>query len=206
MLHLGCLSPRHPTKFAASTFANPSHSFKTMTSLPLPPVTLVLGGARSGKSRYAEGLVETQAGPWVYLATATAGDAEMAARIAEHQRRRGGRWQTREAPLDLTGALAAAAKPDATILVDCLTLWLTNILLADLDVENECEKLIAALPGLDGPVVFVSNEVGLGIVPENALARRFRDAAGRLNQAAATAAQSVVFVAAGLPLVMKAPA
>lgn len=206
MLHLGCLSPRHPTKFVASTFANPSHSFKNMTSLPLPPVTLVLGGARSGKSRYAEGLVEAQGGPWIYLATATAGDEEMAARIAEHQRRRGNRWQTREAPLDLSGALEAAAKPNTTVLVDCLTLWLTNILLAELNVENECEKLVAALPGLKGPVVFVSNEVGLGIVPENALARRFRDAAGRLNQAVAETAQSVVFVAAGLPLAMKAPA
>ncbi len=205
MLHLGCPSPGHPTNFVASTFANPSHSFKTMTSLSLPPVTLVLGGARSGKSRYAEGLVESQAGAWIYLATAAAGDDEMVARIAEHQRRRGGRWQTREAPLDLIGALDAA-EPNATILVDCLTLWLTNILLADLDVESECEKLIAALPGLDSPVVFVSNEVGLGIVPDNALARRFRDAAGRLNQAVAEAAQSVVFVAAGLPLVMKAPA
>ncbi|WP_420348504.1 bifunctional adenosylcobinamide kinase/adenosylcobinamide-phosphate guanylyltransferase [Pelagibius sp.] len=177
-----------------------------MTSLLLPPVTLVLGGARSGKSRYAENLVESRPGPWVYLATATAGDAEMAARIAEHQRRRGGNWQTREAPLDLVAALRAAAKPESTVLVDCLTLWLSNILLADLDVHDECEKLVAALAELDGPVVFVSNEVGLGIVPENALARRFRDAAGRLNQAMAAAAQSVVFVAAGLPLVMKAPA
>ncbi len=174
-----------------------------MTASELPPVTLVLGGARSGKSTYAEQLAEGRPGPCVYLATATAGDAEMAARIAEHRRRRGARWRTEEAPLDLAGALRAAALSDRVVLVDCLTLWLSNILFAKLDVENECGKLLAALPELAGPVIFVSNEVGLGIVPDNALARRFRDDAGRLNQAVAAAAQSVVFMAAGLPLRMK---
>ena len=174
-----------------------------MTASELPPVTLVLGGARSGKSTYAEQLAESRPGPCVYLATATAGDAEMAARIAEHQRRRGARWRTEEAPLDLAGALRVAALSDRVVLVDCLTLWLSNVLFADLDVENECGKLLAALPELAGPVIFVSNEVGLGIVPDNALARRFRDDAGRLNQAVAAAAQSVVFMAAGLPLRMK---
>lgn len=174
-----------------------------MTASSLPPVTLVLGGARSGKSSYAEQLAESQDRDCVYLATATAGDDEMAERIARHQERRGGRWRTVEAPLDLSGALVAGASPDAVVLVDCLTLWLSNILLEEINVENECGKLVATLPDLNGPVIFVSNEVGLGIVPDNALARRFRDEAGRLNQAVAAAAQSVVFVAAGLPLVLK---
>lgn len=174
-----------------------------MTSQKLPPVTLILGGARSGKSRYAEALAESQPGPCTYLATATAGDAEMAARIAEHQRRRGARWRTAEAPLDLVGALTATSSFSGVVLVDCLTLWLSNMMFADLNVNDECGKLVATLPGLAGPVIFVANEVGLGIVPDNALARRFRDEAGRLNQAVAAAAQSVVFVAAGLPLVMK---
>ncbi len=191
------------TAATASTLANSSPSCKTMTAHKLPPVTLVLGGARSGKSRYAEGLAESQAGPCTYLATAAAGDAEMAARIAEHQRRRGARWRTAEAPLDLVGALTATVSSQGVVLVDCLTLWLSNVMFADLNVNDECEKLVAALPGLAGPVIFVANEVGLGIVPDNALARRFRDEAGRLNQAVAAAGQSVVFVAAGLPLVMK---
>ncbi|HEY9537121.1 MAG TPA: bifunctional adenosylcobinamide kinase/adenosylcobinamide-phosphate guanylyltransferase [Kiloniellaceae bacterium] len=176
-----------------------------MTTSKLPPVTLVLGGARSGKSTYAERLAESQAGPCLYLATAAAGDAEMAERIALHRQRRGGRWRTHEEPLALAEALGKAAEPGAAVLVDCLTLWLSNVLLADLDVENQCEQLVAALPRLRGPVIFVANEVGLGIVPDNALARHFRDAAGRLNQAVAAAAQSVVFIAAGLPLVLKQP-
>lgn len=195
---------RHPhTAAAAATLANSSPGCKTMTTSDLPPVTLVLGGARSGKSTYAEQLAESQPGPCLYVATATAGDAEMAERIARHQQRRGVRWHTIEAPLDLAAALSAGAAADSVVLVDCLTLWVSNILLEELDVEKECGKLLRALPGLAGPVIFVSNEVGLGIVPDNALARRFRDAAGRLNQSVAAAAQSVVFVAAGLPLVLK---
>jgi len=195
---------RHPhTAAAAATLANSSLSRKTMTASSLPPVTLVLGGARSGKSSYAEQLAESQGGACVYVATATAGDAEMADRIARHQERRGARWRTVEAPLDLSGTLAASASSNSVVLVDCLTLWLSNVLFKKLDVENECGKLLAALPELAGPVIFVSNEVGLGIVPDNALARRFRDEAGRLNQAVAAAAQSVVFVAAGLPLTLK---
>jgi adenosylcobinamide kinase/adenosylcobinamide-phosphate guanylyltransferase len=194
---------RQHTAAAVVTLANSSPSCKTMTASNLPPVTLVLGGARSGKSSYAEQLAEGGPGACVYLATATAGDAEMAARIARHQQRRGARWRTVEAPLDLASALSASATAEAVVLVDCLTLWLSNILFEELDVENECEKLIETLPGLAGPVILVSNEVGLGIVPDNALARRFRDDAGRLNQAVAAAAQSVVFVAAGLPLVLK---
>lgn len=193
------------TAAAASTLANSGPSCKTMTTDTLPPVTLVLGGARSGKSRYAEQRAEGAGGPCIYLATATAGDGEMAARIAEHRRRRGPQWRTHEAPLELVDALASTAASGSVVLVDCLTLWLSNVLFADLDPEAETERLIAALPKLSGPVIFVANEVGLGIVPDNALARRFRDAAGRLNQAVAAAAQSVIFVAAGLPLVLKAP-
>jgi adenosylcobinamide kinase/adenosylcobinamide-phosphate guanylyltransferase len=174
-----------------------------MTAANLPPVTLILGGARSGKSSYAEHLAEARQGACVYLATAAASDAEMAARIALHRQRRGARWTTHEEPLDLAGALAQASKPDSAVVVDCLTLWLSNVMHAELDVENQCESLCAALSGLPGPVILVSNEVGLGIVPDNALARRFRDAAGRLNQAVAAAAGRVVFVAAGLPLILK---
>lgn len=171
----------------------------------LPPVTLVLGGARSGKSRHAEALVESQPGACLYIATAEAGDAEIAARIRHHRERRGTRWQTLEEPLDLVGALGRAARPDGAVLVDCLTLWLSNLLGADRDVGAETEGLVATLPGLAGPVVFVSNEVGLGIHPMNALARSFVDHAGRLHQELAAAAQSVVFMAAGLPLSLKSP-
>ena len=176
-----------------------------MTSLSIPPVTLVLGGARSGKSVHAEKLVEDQPAGWIYLATATAGDGEMAERINRHRERRGDGWRTVEEPLDLTAALQAEAGANSVILVDCLTLWLSNVLFAELDVEHEIKRLVECLSGLAGPVVLVSNEVGLGIVPENALARRFRDDAGRLNQAVAAAADSVVFVAAGLPLSLKQP-
>jgi len=173
--------------------------------MALAPVTLVLGGARSGKSAHAEALVEAQPGACLYLATAEAGDAEMAERIARHRARRGSRWSTLEEPLALVPALQAAARPEAAVLVDCLTLWLSNLLFAERDPLAETAALVEALPGLAGPVVFVSNEVGLGIVPDNALARRFRDEAGRLNQAVAAAAQSVVFLAAGLPLALKGP-
>ena len=172
---------------------------------PLQPVTLVLGGARSGKSRYAEALVESQPGTCLYIATAEAGDAEMAARIRHHQDRRGARWQTLEEPLDLIGALERAVRPDGAVLVDCLTLWLSNLLGANRDVPQETERLVAALPGLAGPVVFVSNEVGLGVHPMSALARSFIDHAGRLHQELAAVAQSVIFMAAGLPLFLKSP-
>ena len=166
-------------------------------------VTLVLGGARSGKSRYAERLVEDQAGEPVYIATGSAGDGEMADRIARHRARRGTRWRTVEVPLALTTALVDAARPDRGVLVDCLTLWLANLMAAERDVAAECARLRAALPALNGPVVLVANEVGLGIVPDNALARAFRDHAGRLNQDIAATADRVVFVAAGLPMVLK---
>ena len=171
----------------------------------LVPVTLVLGGARSGKSRHAEALVEGQPGPCVYLATAEARDGEMAARIAAHRARRGGRWSTLEAPLDLVGVLGSACGPDRAVLVDCLTLWLSNLMGADKDVAAECDRLIAALPALAGPVVFVSNEVGQGVVPDNELARAFVDRAGRLHQDLAAVADRVVFMTAGLPGDLKTP-
>ena len=171
----------------------------------LPPVTLVLGGARSGKSRHAEALIESQTGSRVYLATAEAGDAEMAARIAAHKARRGDRWTTVEEPLDLPGAIARACVPGRAVLVDCLTLWLSNLLGAGRDPDAARAALIETLPGLSGPVVFVSNEVGLGVVPMGELARRFVDEAGRLNQAVAAAATSVIYITAGLPLPLKGP-
>jgi adenosylcobinamide kinase/adenosylcobinamide-phosphate guanylyltransferase len=166
---------------------------------------LVLGGVRSGKSAHAEALVEGRPGACIYLATAEAGDAEMAERIARHQARRGARWTTLEEPLDLPRALAETARPDAAVLVDCLTLWLSNLMAAERDIEAETERLVAVLAGLAGPAVLVSNEVGLGIVPANALARAFRDHAGRLHQAVAGVVPAVTFVAAGLPLHLKSP-
>ena len=169
--------------------------------MPDASLTLVLGGARSGKSAHAEALVTARPGPWLYLATAQAFDTEMAARIAEHRARRSAGWQTREVPLALPDALADADGRPA--LVDCLTLWLSNLMLADRDPAAATDRLAAALAGRSGPVVLVSNEVGLGIVPENALARRFRDAAGRLNQRVAALADSVVLTVAGLPMTMK---
>jgi len=169
----------------------------------LPAITLVLGGARSGKSRYAETLITRAASAATYIATAEPGDAEMAARISEHRARRGRFWRTVEEPLDLAGAIGVQAAPDRPILVDCLTLWLSNLLLAGHVIEYDSEILCSALRDAAGPVVLVANEVGLGLVPETALGRQFRDAAGRLNQQVAAIADRVVFVAAGLPLMLK---
>jgi adenosylcobinamide kinase / adenosylcobinamide-phosphate guanylyltransferase len=169
----------------------------------LPPVTLVLGGARSGKSAYAERLILSAADQATYLATGFAGDAEMADRIAHHRARRGGTWATCEEPLEIAASLRQCAEPGRPILLDCLTLWLSNLMAQSRDIASETQTLLACLPELRGPVVFVSNEVGLGIVPDNALAREFRDHAGRLNQALAAAADRVIFVAAGLPLILK---
>lgn len=180
-------------------------SAPTLSKRPAP-TTLVLGGAGSGKSSYAEGLVEAAAAGAVtpvYLATAEAGDAEMAARIARHRERRGARWHTVEAPLGLAAALGTAPAQAAPVLIDCLTLWLTNLMAAGRDIEAETRDLLAALDRRAAPAILVSNEVGLGIVPDNPLSRAFRDAAGRLNQRIAARAERVVFVAAGLPLVLK---
>jgi adenosylcobinamide kinase / adenosylcobinamide-phosphate guanylyltransferase len=166
------------------------------------PLTLVIGGARSGKSRFAEGLVTASGRPRRYIATAQAWDDEMRARIAQHQVDRGEGWITAEAPLDLATALTKAAPQDA-VLIDCATLWLSNHLLADHDLEDHCTRLLDALAACPAPVVIVSNETGFGIVPDNALARRFRDAQGRLNQQLAAQAGLVVLVVAGLPMVLK---
>lgn len=165
-------------------------------------LTLVLGGARSGKSRYAESLITARAPPWIYIATAQAGDDEMARRIAAHRARRNAGWQMIEAPHDLAGALAATGA-HANLLVDCLTLWLSNRMLGGADLDAEVGRLEDALLRRSGTTVLVSNEVGSGVVPDNALGRRFRDAQGNLNQRLAARCDRVVLVVAGLPLVVK---
>ena len=167
-----------------------------------PQLTLVLGGARSGKSRYAEALVIASPPPWVYVATAEPFDDEMKARIAEHRGRRGASWQTVDAPLDLAAAIAGAPSA-ATVLVDCLTLWLNNLTFKGRDIDGETHRLETALAARKAPAVLVSNEVGSGIVPDNAEARRFRDLQGRLNQRIAARADRVVLLVAGLPIVVK---
>jgi adenosylcobinamide kinase/adenosylcobinamide-phosphate guanylyltransferase len=172
---------------------------------PLPRLTLVIGGARSGKSHFAESLATAQPAPWVYVATAEAHDDEMADRIAHHQRRRAEGWSTIEAPHDLAGVVLAPHPGASVLLVDCLTLWLTNVMLGGGDVEAEQARLLDALASATVPVIAVSNEVGMGIVPDNALARAFRDAQGRLNAAVARQADRAVLMAAGLPLTLKAP-
>jgi adenosylcobinamide kinase / adenosylcobinamide-phosphate guanylyltransferase len=165
-------------------------------------LTLILGGARSGKSRVAEGQVTALPTPWIYIATAQAFDSEMRDRIALHRDRRAEGWVTYEDPLGLATLLPTLPE-GAPVLVDCLTLWLTNHLLADHDLGAEIATLCHALTQRRGPVWLVSNEVGLGIVPDNALARRFRDEAGLLNQRVAAMADRVILVTAGLPLTLK---
>lgn len=183
---------------------SPSATIETIAARAGPArLTLVLGGARSGKSRLAEGLIAAQPGRRIFLATAEAGDGEMAERIRRHRERRGDSWLTVEEPLDLTGALLTHGRGDSAVLIDCLTLWLSNLMGAGRDPEKEIQALIDVLPRLAGEVVFVANEVGQGIVPDNALARAFRDHAGLLNQAIAAAAGRVYLVAAGLPMVLK---
>jgi len=179
-----------------------------ISTFPLPPVTLVLGGARSGKSTHAEKLVTgTLHGaspmPAVYIATAEAGDVEMATRIVAHRARRGAGWTTIEEPLKLAEALQTAATHGQPVLVDCLTLWLSNLMHAGEDVDEATDDLVRAMDECGAPVVFVSNELGLGIVPETPLGRSFRDAMGRMNMRIAEQADRVIFMAAGLPLVMK---
>ena len=173
---------------------------------PSPPaLTLVLGGARSGKSRHAERLaLESGLAP-VYVATGEALDDEMAARIARHRARRGASWRTVEEPLDLSGVLLNECDAGRAVLVDCLTLWLTNLMIAKLPLRAEMARLVELLPTLPGTLVLVSNEVGLGVVPTDAMARAFIDHAGWLHQRIAERADVVVFMAAGLPLHLKSP-
>jgi adenosylcobinamide kinase/adenosylcobinamide-phosphate guanylyltransferase len=163
---------------------------------------LILGGARSGKSARAETLTLGLAGDGeaVYLATSEVGDLEMGRRVEEHRARRGQRWITREAPIDIVTVLSGERRP---VLVDCLTLWISNLMAAGRDIAAESARLTEALNDRAAPVVLVSNEVGLGIVPDNTLARTFRDHAGSLHQAVAAAVDRVELVVAGLPLVLK---
>lgn len=160
---------------------------------------LVLGGARSGKSRHAQAVAEALGGTLKFIATAQAFDAEMANRIARHRADRDRRWTVIEAPLHLGEAIAAADTPDGTLLVDCLTLWASNLLLADHDAEAALAALLTAIASMTGKLILVANETGLGIVPDNALARQFRDLAGTINQRVAAAACAVDFVLAGMP-------
>lgn len=167
---------------------------------PFPKLSLILGGARSGKSRLAERLTHAAGLPRQYIATAEIWDEEMRARIAQHIADRGAGWVTQEAPRDVAGALGRAS---GVVLIDCATLWLTNVMLAGGDIRSETEALITAMTAYPDPVIVVSNEVGWGIVPDNRLSRDFRDEQGRLNQRLAEAADLVVGVMAGLPMVLK---
>jgi adenosylcobinamide kinase/adenosylcobinamide-phosphate guanylyltransferase len=164
-------------------------------------ITLVLGGARSGKSRHAESLIAALSPPWIYVATAEAGDEEMAARISTHRARRGSDWRTIEAPRHLVAALQKAGT--MPVLVDCLTLWLSNLMLAGIDIDSETAHLEKVLAAAAAPVVLVANEVGSGIVPDHPLGRKFRDLQGTLNQRMAARADHVVLMVAGLPLALK---
>jgi adenosylcobinamide kinase/adenosylcobinamide-phosphate guanylyltransferase len=170
-------------------------------------VTLVLGGAASGKSRYAQRLAEAQQGALLYVATARADDDEMAQRIERHRQARGDRWQTLEVPCDLAGQLPAVSSGHAVILIDCVTLWLTNLLLANDEdparVWSSVDSFVASLDHIEAKVIMVSNEVGLGLVPEYPLGRLFRDLAGQVNQRLAERADQVCLVTAGLPMLLK---
>lgn len=172
-------------------------------SSPFPRTTFVLGGARSGKSHFAESVIAATGLERHYLATGRAWDAEMTDRIEKHRADRGDGWTTHEEPLDLVGRLGAIDATSRAVLVDCLTLWVTNLMMEERDMTAEFAALTAFLSGAQSRVILVSNEVGLGIVPENRMARDFRDHAGRLHQMIAAQATDVYFVAAGLPLKMK---
>lgn len=170
--------------------------------MPLPFLSLVLGGASSGKSAFAEGLLTDTGRPRVYVATAQAFDSEMQTKIKIHRAQRGPDWRTVEEPLDMAAALAGI-DADCVVLIDCATLWLTNHLLAETDLDSAADGFCAALAACPAPVAVVSNEVGQGIVPDNALSRRFRTAQGSLNQRLGAQAGLVVAVMAGLPMVLK---
>jgi adenosylcobinamide kinase / adenosylcobinamide-phosphate guanylyltransferase len=173
-----------------------------MTKNFLPPLMIVTGGAKSGKSRYAEQVVTGSGRPRVYIATAQVWDDEMRAKVEAHRVDRGGDWHTVEAPQNVARALAQVPA-DSVVLLDCATMWLTNCMLDERDLEAETAALLAALAACPAPVVVVTNELGWSIVPDNALARRFRDAQGRLNQRLAAEAAVVVAVISGLPLALK---
>lgn len=164
---------------------------------------LILGGARSGKSSRAQSLAEAAAPRRVFVATAEALDEEMESRISRHQEDRGEGWRTIEAPLDLVSVIGDSSHSDEFVLIDCLTLWLSNIFHHDRDVETEVAALCEALRASPAQIALVSNEIGLGLVPETPLGRAFRDAQGRLNQKVAAVCDHVEFVAAGLPLKLK---
>ncbi|MCP5085455.1 MAG: bifunctional adenosylcobinamide kinase/adenosylcobinamide-phosphate guanylyltransferase [Rhodobacteraceae bacterium] len=170
--------------------------------MKFPQLSLVLGGAASGKSDFAEGFVRQTDLPRSYIATAQAFDDEMRDKIAKHQRNRGKGWLTTEAPIDLLPAIAIQPKSNV-ILIDCLTLWLSNLFLQERNVTSLGEDLLSACSAFGGPVICVSNEVGLGIVPDSALARRFREAQGHLNREVAASADLVVLVTAGIPQALK---
>ena len=181
-----------------------SQSENTSSASASGSITLVLGGARSGKSAYAESLIEAHEGDLTYLATGQAWDGEMRTRIDDHKERRGDRWQTVEAPRDLAAALDQYGQKKSPILLDCLTLWVTNLMMEEgTDFEVEFDALIASLQKCTCPVVIVSNEVGMGIVPDNKMAREFRDHAGSLHQRVAAISNTAVLVVAGLPLTLK---
>lgn len=171
-------------------------------------ITLVLGGARSGKSRYAEQLASNSQLPVLYIATATALDEEMSARIAHHQTQRPSEWALCECPLQLAETLARESQKPQCILVDCLTLWLNNQLFhyPQQDFSLLFKQLIDSLQNNQAQIIFVANEVGLGIIPLGEISRQFVDEAGRLNQALAQRADTVFFIAAGLPLQLKGDA
>jgi adenosylcobinamide kinase / adenosylcobinamide-phosphate guanylyltransferase len=168
-------------------------------------IILITGGARSGKSQYAEHRVVEMGGRRLYVATAEANDEEMAQRIAEHRKRRGIEWRTIEEPLELAEALLAERGTTDCALVDCLTLWISNLLIRHDDkyAREKVEELIEKLPQLNFHLVFVTNEVGSGIVPDNPLARKFRDLAGWTNQRMAQAANEVILMVAGIPIIVK---
>lgn len=174
-----------------------------MTLVVTNQSTLILGGARSGKSGYAQQIAETLSSTRKFIATAQALDDEMEARIARHISDRGESWKTLEAPLKLCEAIQTACDSDTSVLVDCLTLWLSNVMHSDLNVGSEISRLVDTVSSATSPLILVSNEVGMGLVPATPLGRDFRDEQGRLNQALASVCSRVEFVAAGLPITLK---
>lgn len=169
---------------------------------PADHLSFVLGGARSGKSRYALGLAMQETPPWVYIATAQGLDDEMRARIAAHRAERGANWRTIEAPLELARAIADAFR-EAPVVIDCLTLWLSNLMLGGHDIDAATRAVLDALAARTAVTIAVANEVGLGIVPETPLGRAFRDKAGALNQRLAASAARVTLMVAGVPIQVK---